>query len=149
MIRIAKLVDKDDINNLGQLINSNYKKLFKIDDILNTSYSKIYVYEDNKKVVGFIHLNVLYENIDIINIVVDPFYRRCNIGTKLLKFIIDEYKKNIANITLEVDVGNIAAINLYKKFGFEIINIRKNYYCNKDAYLMERKLGQWKKIFIY
>ena len=39
-------------------------------------------------------------------------------------------------ITLEVAVNNEPAISLYKKFGFEIISTRKNYYDNVDAYLM-------------
>ena len=41
---------------------------------------------------------------------------------------------------LEVNTENIAAINLYKKFNFEIINTRKKYYEGKDAYIMERRI---------
>ena len=38
---------------------------------------------------------------------------------------------------LEVRCDNINAIKLYKKYNFKIINIRKNYYENNDAYVME------------
>ena len=45
-------------------------------------------------------------------------------------------------ITLEVRASNNPAINLYKKFGFEICGNRKNYYSNKteDAILMSLDL---------
>ena len=36
----------------------------------------------------------------------------------------------------KVDVNNKNAIKLYQKFGLEIINTRKDYYENSDAYLM-------------
>ena len=47
------------------------------------------------------------------------------------------------NITLEVRVSNVAAISLYKKYGFIIANIRKSYYSDnhEDAYLMIKPLG--------
>ena len=51
-----------------------------------------------------------------------------------------EYMINIFNyerIMLEVRCDNIYAIKLYKKYNFKIINIRKNYYLNNDAYVME------------
>ena len=52
---------------------------------------------------------------------------------------IGELDENCTLITLEVASKNIAAINLYEKFGFEIVNVRKNYYPDgDDAYLMAR-----------
>lgn len=50
-------------------------------------------------------------------------------------FIIAK-NKNCINITLEVAVNNKSALNLYKKLGFKIVTIRKNYYENSDGYLM-------------
>ena len=39
---------------------------------------------------------------------------------------------------LEVRSKNINAIRLYQKYDFKIINIRKNYYKDDDAIIMER-----------
>ena len=39
-----------------------------------------------------------------------------------------------------MNVENKNAINLYKKFGFEIKTVRKNYYDLNDAYLMVKEL---------
>jgi ribosomal-protein-alanine N-acetyltransferase len=43
---------------------------------------------------------------------------------------------------LEVRKSNIPAINLYKRFGFEIISIRKEYYSDnkEDALVMALKI---------
>ena len=35
-------------------------------------------------------------------------------------------------ITLEVRISNNKAINLYKKLNFQIVNVKKNYYENKE-----------------
>ena len=41
-------------------------------------------------------------------------------------------------ITLEVNINNTIALNLYKKFNFKEVAIRKGYYNGIDAILMER-----------
>ena len=52
-----------------------------------------------------------------------------------------EYLINISErILLEVRCDNNNAIKLYKKYNFKIINIRKKYYDNMDAYVMELKV---------
>lgn len=140
MIREANFNDIDSIDNLGELINDNFNNIFNIKDILENNISRIYVYEKNNKIIAFLHIEVLYENIDIINIVVDPEYRNQHIASLLLDYMINNLNNNIETITLEVSTDNIAALNLYKKFNFEIINERKNYYKNKSAYIMRKKM---------
>ena len=41
-------------------------------------------------------------------------------------------EKKLKDITLEVNVNNIPAINLYKKYNFKEVGIRKKYYNNSD-----------------
>lgn len=136
MIRPAEIGDIEEINNLGILVNSNFRKLFNIKDILNKKFSKIFVYIDNNQIVGFIHITELYEAADIINVVVKEEYRRNNIASNLIDYMLSDLSRGVKLLTLEVNVNNIAAIKLYKKFGFDIINTRKHYYNNDDAYLM-------------
>ena len=47
---------------------------------------------------------------------------------------------NIKNITLEVKEDNIAAINLYKKYGFKKVSTREKYYDGINGILMEKTL---------
>lgn len=140
MIREANFNDIDSIDNLGKLINDNFNNVFNVYDILENNISRIYVYEKNNKVIAFLHIEVLYENADIINIVVNPEYRNQYIASLLLSYMINNLNNNIETITLEVSADNTAALNLYKKFNFEIINERKNYYKNKSAYIMRKKM---------
>ena len=49
--------------------------------------------------------------------------------------------RKLKDITLEVNINNIPAINLYKKYNFEEVGIRKKYYNNvEDALIMTKKL---------
>ena len=55
--------------------------------------------------------------------------------------MMSNIQESVKLVTLEVRKENIPAIELYKKFGFEIVTTRKNYYQNQeDAYLMGRRL---------
>ena len=70
---------------------------------------------------------------DILNIGIDPGFKRQGHGAALLNHLIEELRKrNIGEILLEVRAGNKPAIQFYKKQGFKEISVRKNYY-TKDS----------------
>lgn len=139
MIRYALVKDIKEINELGELLHNNFSRLFNIKDILKDKFSKILVYENDNKVLGFIIATCLYETVDILSLVVDPSYRRQKIATSLIDFLFSEVKDTVEVVTLEVAVNNEKAIKLYEKFGFEVVNTRKNYYNGIDGYLMGRR----------
>ena len=99
-------------------------------------YLKIKGYYIDNKIVGAIVYEDIYNRFEIDYIVVDNNFRRSGIATNLIKSIIDLKPENI---TLEVRENNIAAINLYKKLGFEIVSKREKYYGNIDGLLMIRR----------
>ena len=138
MVSNYELDDLDSINELGQKINDNFKKLFHIDNL--NSNEKIYVYKVNNILVGFIHLSINYETADLLNIIVKEEYRKQNIASTLLDYAISELPRTVEHFLLEVNENNKAAIKLYNKFNFNIISIRKNYYKNQNALIMERVL---------
>lgn len=47
---------------------------------------------------------------------------------------------NVKSITLEVKETNIKAINLYEKFDFSKVAVRRKYYQGIDGILMEKEL---------
>lgn len=62
---------------------------------------------------------------------IDNNYLRNGIASELLQTLIDYAKSiNIHDILLEVRKSNISAQNLYEKFNFKHIGIRKEYYSN-------------------
>lgn len=139
MIRYADIYDIPRINELGGLLNENFSQVNSINEMLNDGYSKVLVYIKDEQVVGFITATDLKETCDILHLVVDPVYRHQLIATNLINYLIGELDEHLRLITLEVASKNIPAINLYEKFGFEIVNVRKKYYPDgDDAYLMAR-----------
>lgn len=140
MIREFKESDFARIYELGLELTSDFKKVNNLEEIKNNNYTKILVYEENDIVLGFLMYVEVAGSIDIINIIVDENYRNKLIASSLLDYMITGLSKNIKTITLEVRVSNIAAINLYTKFGFTKINIRKAYYGDEDAYLMGKEI---------
>lgn len=139
MIRDANVYDIPRINELGKLLNDNFDRLFKINEMLEDDISKVIVYEKDDKVIGFITATALYETCDILSIVVDPIYRKKGIGTNLIGYLISDLGESLKLLTLEVATKNKEALALYDKFGFEVVHTREHYYNGDDAYLMARK----------
>ncbi len=133
---ISKLTKEEvqEVIQLGIMLNPNFSKLFHIEN-LNPNET-IFIYKENNSIKGFIHIQNGLDIIDLLNIMVKPEYRNQGIGSALLKYIIDN--KQDKKIMLEVRSKNINAIKLYQKYDFKIINIRKNYYKDDDAIIMER-----------
>jgi len=92
---------------------------------------------DKDKIVGYIGIEKIADETHIINMAVDPDYRKQGIGTKLIEAILND--KDV--FFLEVRVSNVAAQRLYKKFSFDVVGTRKKYYQdnNEDAYIMRRE----------
>lgn len=137
MIKKINIDDLITFNNIGVQVNDNFLALFNLKDIINSDYENVFGYYIDNKLVGFIHISKLYENMDIINIVVDASYRRQGIGSKLLNFIISLFD-DCKTILLDVNENNKDAIDLYKRNNFKVINIRTKYYGNDNALIMKR-----------
>ncbi len=140
MIRDLKEEDFERIYELGQEITPNFKKTNKLSEMIKDKYTKLIVYEEQKQVQGFLIYTELPDIVDIIDIIVAESFRRKNIASCLLDYMFTEIPTSVQLVTLEVREKNIPAINLYKKFGFEIINTRNKYYGEENAYLMGRRL---------
>ena len=74
----------------------------------------------------------------ILSIAVHPDYRGLGVGEKVLRENIKRLKElGAKKVVLEVRVSNTVAIRLYKKVGFEVSGLLKNYYWDgEDAYKM-------------
>lgn len=103
----------------------------------NTTYV---VAKENNEVIGFAGIMSCLDEATLNNIVVKKSHRGKGIGGELLETLIEICSDlNMKSLTLEVDVSNEPAINLYKKFGFKNLGIRKKYYENsRDAFIMTK-----------
>jgi ribosomal-protein-alanine N-acetyltransferase len=90
-------------------------------------------------VVGYCGFWIAADEVHISTIAVDPSYREQGIGQLLLVAAIEQAVNLGANIiSLEVRVSNVAAQNLYRKYGFKGVGRRRRYYSDngEDALIM-------------
>ena len=90
-------------------------------------------------VLGYAGLWLLVDEAHISTIAVHPQWRGRGLGELLLASLLVQGRLLGAHrATLEVRVSNKAALELYIKYGFQIVSRRKRYYTNnnEDAYIM-------------
>ena len=115
-----------------------------IEEIVNKTsspYSRTINYKIDDAIVGYLDYSLIYDRMEIDNIKVEEEYQDNGIGTKLMSYLVSIAIENkVDNITLEVRKSNNKAIHLYNKFGFHEVAIRKYYYGDEDAILMEKQV---------
>jgi ribosomal-protein-alanine N-acetyltransferase len=95
--------------------------------------------KDEDKIVGYIGVEKILDEVHIINMAVHPDYRGKGIGKRLMQHILNDEEV----FFLEVRVSNESAKKIYEKYGFKDISIRKSYYADgEDAYVMRRIPGE-------
>ena len=141
-INEMKLEDLDCIKNI---LLTDFDDFWNYDICkpeLESKNSKYIIAKMGNEIVGFAGIKVVLEQADIMNIVTKKNCRNKGIGSLLLKSLIDICKDlNVSSIMLEVDENNLSAIHLYKNFGFEILNTRKNYYGMNSALIMRKNFN--------
>ena len=96
----------------------------------------------NGQTIGYLIALLARDTADILNIGIDPDFKRQGHGTALINHFIKELRKrNIREILLEVRAGNKSAIQFYKRQGFEEISVRKNYYTKNSKNQSHREDG--------
>lgn len=123
-------------NSLGE------KTLYN--EIIYNKMSRYFIALRENKRIGYIGAWLTEPNAEILNLFVLEKYRGQKVGSLLLQVVLDVCKEaNIDNITLEVRPSNVAAVALYKSFGFHEATRRKQYYSDgEDALLMFRTVGE-------
>lgn len=141
MIRKLKIEDIKQVEELGNLLTPNFSKTNNLKEMENNQFTKILVYEEEKTIKGFLMYTELEETTDIVDIIVKEEERQKGIASCLMDYMLSDLKESVKLLTLEVRKSNTPAIALYKKFGFEVVNIREKYYRDgEDAYLMGRRI---------
>jgi len=91
--------------------------------------------EDNQppKVVADIVVWLILDEAHIGTLAVLPEYRGRSIAKKLLaQALLEAIRCGATHALLEVRSSNQSAFHLYKKFGFEVVGVRKGYYQDND-----------------
>ena len=94
------------INEIGLLIKEDFDKVFNIEEDLTKDYVHIYVYEEDNKILGFLHTEYHFEITDIVNIAVDINNQHNGIGYKLIEYLLNntESEKIMLEVRVNVDL---------------------------------------------
>lgn len=139
-VRRATIEDAKEIFAIEMVCFSVPWSLNSIEtELLNEDKKLYYVVEDANGIVGYAGAWLVYDEGQITNIAIRPSARRQGFGAKLTSALIEEcFKRGMHEIFLEVRISNLSALSLYRKLGFTVKGMRKNYYSEpkEDAYIM-------------
>ncbi len=97
---------------------------------------------DGDRVVGYVGSQSVLDGADMMNIAVDPAYRRTGVAQGLIERLEAALKdEGVICLALEVRASNAPAIGLYEKLGFTVVGKRPNYYRHpkEDALIMRKE----------
>lgn len=142
-IKIEKM-NLNHLNELQEILISDFDDFWSFstlkEEVENENSSYI-IGKINNEIIGFAGLKKIFDQADIMNIVIEKTYRNQGIGTLLLENLILLAKDlNISTLFLEVNEQNKPAIHLYEKLGFEKLGVRKKYYNNNNGIIMKKNL---------
>lgn len=104
---------------------------------------RFFVVKEEEKLVGYMLYQVWGDEMELHTIAVDPKKRGQGIAHKMMEFLLKNAKNDeVRYIFLQVRPTNHIARHLYKKFGFNIVGIRHNYYHDnhEDALVLKKEL---------
>lgn len=140
IIRKARFTDMESIFEIERESSGSWTFTQFIQE-LNNKFSLFLVAEHEDSIAGFIIAWKVADEIQLNNIAVRKDLRKSGIGSRLLSEISTSDNGRIySSIFLEVRSRNSDAISFYKDNGFTKTGIRKNYYNDDDALLMEKKI---------
>ena len=123
---------ESDLENVLSIEINAYEKPYwnqnmLIEVLANKTDKRLWIYEVDNDVVGFI-IDMRYKDeISLLNIAINKYLQGMGHGLKMFK----KYIKSLSgkySIYLEVNKKNIKALNMYTKLNFKRVSIRKSYY---------------------
>ncbi|WP_428898278.1 ribosomal-protein-alanine N-acetyltransferase [Parelusimicrobium proximum] len=118
-----------------------------IENEIKNPASIVLVYEDLESgmITGFIAARAAAGEAEILNLAVSKDSLRRGAAGGLLEALISSLSADgVDSITLEVGENNTPAVNLYKKYSFKTVNIRKKFYTGGEDALLMRREGESK-----
>lgn len=110
-------------------------------DELHKSFARLRVVTEGERVCGFLHVWLVADEVQVLNVATDPAHRRRGLARALLVSLLDELRpQGFSCALLEVRASNAAAIALYRSLGFQEDAVRARYYSDgEDALLMSAR----------
>ncbi|KPK99433.1 MAG: hypothetical protein AMJ91_07850 [candidate division Zixibacteria bacterium SM23_73_3] len=135
--------DLEEVARLERLCFSDPWSKKSFEEELKHRFSIPLVVKCNTRVIGYVCLWHLYDQMEIANFAISPEHRGKGIGKMMMERVLLEAKKRgCSSVMLSVRESNLSALSLYAKSGFIEVERRKNYYRHptEDAIIMMRNL---------
>lgn len=145
----VRALNKADLERVFEIEKECFLNPWKYSDLeyelSGNPVNKFIIIEVDQNIIGFIDFMITFNSATISQIAVTKEYRNRGYGTVLLSEMEKCFPNNgddiVENVTLEVRKSNNAAINLYKKHGYEVVVIKPHYYPDgEDAVYMVKRL---------
>ena len=139
------LMNQSHVESIAELERICFNDPWSVNSIsseLKNSLSLWVVAVDSGKVAGYVGSQSVLGWADMMNLAVDPDYRKQGVGRALICNLIERLKENkVTCLTLEVRVSNESAVSLYRSMGFLEVGRRPGYYHNpkEDALILRKE----------
>ncbi len=139
-IRLAERRDISDLHTIEKIqFPEPWTRGMLLDEVTNIETRRYTVVEVDGKILGYLGVMFVIDELHINTIGVLPDYEGKGIASALMDDAWrDAKERGIERATLEVAVSNKRAQDLYYRYGFKPVGIRKNYYdkINEDALVL-------------
>lgn len=142
---LVREMDRADVDQVWEIEHESFSDPWSkasFIEVISEPNNCYLVAAEDENIVGYCgYWGVVGEGY-IYNVAVKSSIRRQGIGLGMLKELIIHAKcRGITSLTLEVRESNKAAIDLYKKLGFDEAGIRKDFYTKpqENAIIMWRR----------
>jgi ribosomal-protein-alanine N-acetyltransferase len=124
----------------AQCFSTTWPRNAFLNELTENKLAHYFIGRAEDATVAYGGLWVILEDAHITTVAVDPAYQGKGYGERMLVWLLDEaINRGASWITLEVRESNQTAQNLYKKYGFAVVNTRRGYYSDND----ENALVMW------
>ena len=144
---IIRPMRKEDIEGVHMVevdcFDDPWSKKSLMDELKN-NLARYLVAELDSVIVGYVGVWFVVDEGHITNVAVHSNYRGQRIGDRLVEEMVKLCKsEGLVSMTLEVRSSNTVAQNLYRKYGFKMAGVRKEYYSDReDAIIMWNQLSE-------
>jgi [ribosomal protein S18]-alanine N-acetyltransferase len=138
---ILRSMERRDLDRVMEIETQSYAEPWLREHFLyeleTSAITRLMVIEKKDRIQGYVGIWLLLPEIHITNITVAPECRFQGLGSRMMEYVMNlTYELRVKQVTLEVRHNNMSALALYRKFGFEVRGMRKNYYTAEKAHAL-------------
>ena len=130
---------EDDEPQIGEFIGKEFAD-YAVQNGVELNYDDFcFAYEEDGKILGVITGRAYYDEVHVVDLIVDPGCRRSGLGSRLVATVEEAYRnKGYAKITLTT--FGFQAPEFYKKLGYQIEFVRESKDPKLNKYFLSKAL---------